>query len=67
MNGLTQGNISHIDVISCKSVLCEEKEVPYCFVPSKKDLRGASGTREPTSVVHIQSSKQYKELYEGSC
>ena len=59
-----QVNISHIDVISCiLSLVLEEKEVLYCFVPSRKNLRGAGGTRRPTSVVLIQS----KELYEDSC
>ena len=38
--------------------------MPFCFVPSRKDLRGAGGTRRPTNVVLIQSSKQHKELYE---
>ena len=48
------------------SLVLEEKEVLYCFVTSWKDLRGAGGTRRPTSVVLIQSSKHYKELYEDS-
>ena len=48
------------------SLVLEEKEVSYCFVPSQRDLRGAGVTRRPTSVVLIQSSKHYKELYEDS-
>ena len=58
------GDVSPIDVISHIPVFCEEKEVPYCYVPSRKDLGGAGGTKRPTSVVLIQSSDQYKELYE---
>ena len=47
-------------------LVLEKKQVLYCFVPSRKNLRGAGGTKRPTSVVLIQSSKHYKELYEDS-
>jgi len=58
------GDVSPIDVISHIPVFCEEKEVPYCYVPSRKDLGSAGGTKRPTSVVLIQTSDQYKDLYE---
>ena len=57
------GDVSPIDVISHIPVFCEDKEVPYCYVPSRKGLGAAGGTKRPTSVVLIQSSDQYKELY----
>lgn len=58
------GDVSPIDVISHIPVFCEEKGVPYCYVPSRKDLGAAGGTKRPTSVVLIQSNNQYKELYD---
>ena len=62
---IPQENISHIlmSFLASLSLVLEEKEVPYCFVLSWKDLGGAGGTRRPTSVALIQSSK---ELYEDS-
>ena len=58
------GDVSPVDVISHIPVFCEDKNVPYCYVPSRKDLGVAGGTKRPTSVVLIQSHEQYKELYD---
>jgi H/ACA ribonucleoprotein complex subunit 2 len=63
------GDISPIDVISHVSVFCEEKEIPYIYVPSRVDLGLASSTKRPTSVVLIQNKAGsafddlYNELY----
>jgi len=48
------GNITPIDVISHLPVLCEEKAIPFLFVPSKEDLGTAGGTKRPTSCVLIR-------------
>ena len=58
------GDVSPIDVISHIPVFCEEKGVPYCYVPSRKDLGAAALTKRPTSVVIIQLSEEYKKLYD---
>lgn len=58
------GDVSPIDVISHIPVLCEDKEVPYCYVPSRRDLGAASLTKRPTSVVLVKSDKEYQELYQ---
>ena len=58
------GDVSPIDVISHIPVYCEEKGIPYCYVPSRKELGCASGTQRPTSVVLVQTGKDYEELYQ---
>lgn len=58
------GDVSPIDVISHIPVFCEDKGIPYCYVPSRRDLGAASLTKRPTSVVMVQSSEDYKEAYE---
>ena len=58
------GDVSPIDVISHIPVFCEDKEVPYCYVPSRKDLGLAGGTQRPTSVVMVQSGKEYEDTYQ---
>ena len=60
------GDISPIDVISHIPVYCEDKGVPYCFVPSRKELGAACQTRRPTSVVMVQSAEDtlYQECYD---
>ena len=35
---LSSGDVSPIDVISHIPVFYEEKEVPYCYVPSRRQL-----------------------------
>lgn len=58
------GDVSPIDVISHIPVLCEDNEVPYCYVPSRRELGAASLTKRPTSVVMVKTEDEYKELYE---
>ena len=58
------GDVSPIDVITHIPVYCEEREVPYCFVPSRVDLGAAAGSKRPTSVVLIQPNKDYQKLYQ---
>lgn len=58
------GDVSPIDVISHIPVFCEEKGIPYCYVPSRKDLGAAALTKRPTSVVIVQSHEEYMKLYD---
>ena len=58
------GDVSPIDVITHIPVLCEDNEVPYCYVPSRRDLGAASLTKRPTSVVMVKTEDEYKELYD---
>ena len=60
------GDIFPIDVISHISSYCEDKDVPYIYVPSKHDLGAAASVKRPTSVVFVSSKKDFeeKELYE---
>lgn len=37
--------------------MCEEGEIPYCYVNSKSDLGAAAATKRPTSVVLIAPKK----------
>ncbi|KAI9145381.1 50S ribosomal protein L30e-like protein [Paraphysoderma sedebokerense] len=55
------GDISPIDVITHVPVMCEEADVPYCYVPSKEELGTAGSTKRPTSVVMIVSGKVEKD------
>lgn len=46
-------NISPLDVISHLPVMCEDREVPYIFVPSKEELGAAGLTKRPTSCMMV--------------
>eukprot|EP01135_Chromosphaera_perkinsii_P003582 Nk52_evm40s248 gene=Nk52_evmTU40s248 len=58
------GDISPIDVISHVPILCEDHDVPYCFVPSKEELGCAGATKRPTSCVMVKSHSDIKESYD---
>jgi len=52
--------------------LCEEKDVPYSYVPSKQELGSASGLNVPTSSIAIIDPgkakgkiEEFKKVIEG--
>jgi len=46
-------DVSPVDVISHIPIFCEEKGISYVYVPSRRDLGKASGTKRPTSVALV--------------
>ncbi|XP_014788722.1 H/ACA ribonucleoprotein complex subunit 2-like protein [Octopus bimaculoides] len=57
------GDISPIDIYSHIPIMCEDKEISYCYVPSKDDLGAACGTIRPVSLVMINKNEEYEDLY----
>ena len=55
------GDISPIDVISHLAGLCEEKDIPYIYVPSKAELGAAGATKRPTSCVMVVPGDKWEE------
>jgi large subunit ribosomal protein L7Ae len=43
-------------------IICDEKKVPYVYVPSKQDLGKASGIEVPTSSIAITEEGDAKKL-----
>jgi H/ACA ribonucleoprotein complex subunit 2 len=58
------GDVFPIDVMSHLPILLEEHNVPYLFVPSKRDLGAAACTKRPTSCVLVKDKKVDKELFD---
>ena len=56
------GDISPMDVISHVPVFCEDKEVPYIYVPTKEMIGVACMTKRPTSVVLLCPSNDSKYI-----
>jgi len=42
-------------------ILCEEKNIPYTYVPSKEELGNAAGLGVPTSAIAIVNPGREKE------
>lgn len=62
------GNITPIDVITHIPLMCEDRHIPYIFVPQKEELGLAGATKRPTSVVLVQQPKDksadYNDVYD---
>ena len=61
------GDISPIDVVTHLPIMCEDRDVPYYYVPSKHDLGAAACTKRPTSCILVNPTSlegEEKELYE---
>jgi H/ACA ribonucleoprotein complex subunit 2 len=56
------GDISPIDVVSHLPVMCEDRQIPYLYVPSKIDLGAAACTKRPTSCVLINPKDSFSEM-----
>ncbi len=58
------GDTTPIDVITHIPILCEEKNIPYVFVPSKSELGAASQTKRSSScvMVVVPSDWEHAEL-----
>lgn len=50
---LIAGDVYPVDVVAHLPLLCEEAEVPYCYVSRKADLGAAGLTKRPTSVAFV--------------
>jgi H/ACA ribonucleoprotein complex subunit 2 len=63
------GDISPIDVITHLPIMCEDRQIPYFYVPSKIDLGAAACTKRPTSCILISPKDSFgeKELFDKLC
>ncbi len=55
-------DVSPEEIVMHLPVLCEEKQVPYVFVPSKAELGRVSGIDVPTSSVAVIEEGDSKKL-----
>jgi large subunit ribosomal protein L7Ae len=46
-------DVSPEEILAHMPVLCEEKNIPYAYVPSKEELGNAAGMKVSTSAVAI--------------
>lgn len=56
------GDVFPIDVIAHIPIVCEEVNIPYCYVNHKSELGSAGLTNRPTSVVLVSDNKASDEL-----
>ena len=52
------------EILAHMPLLCEEKSVPYAYVPSRDDLGRAAGMNTPTASIAIVEEGEGKTLIE---
>jgi len=57
------GDTQPIEVMCHLPIVCEDRNVQYCYVPSKLSLGNAIGSTKPTCCVLIKKSTTEQELY----
>ncbi|XP_061659511.1 H/ACA ribonucleoprotein complex subunit 2-like protein [Syngnathoides biaculeatus] len=57
------GDTLPIDVYCHLPVMCEDRNLPYAYIPSKVDLGTSAGSRRPTCVIMIKPHEDYQEAY----
>ncbi|XP_051903175.1 H/ACA ribonucleoprotein complex subunit 2-like protein [Hippocampus zosterae] len=60
---LLAGDTLPIEVYCHLPVMCEDKNLPYAYVPSKVDLGASAGSKRPTCVILIKPHEDYQEAY----
>lgn len=58
------GDISPIEIMCHLPAVCEEKDIPYCYTPSRKDIGAAMGTMRGCIMVLVKEHDDYKDLYD---
>lgn len=53
-------DVSPPEILMHMPALCEERNVPYAYVPSKTELGNASGLEKPTAAVAIVDAAKAK-------
>ncbi|MCD6248417.1 MAG: 50S ribosomal protein L7ae [Hadesarchaea archaeon] len=58
-------DVDPAEIVAHLPPLCDEKEVPYIYVPDKRELGSAVGIDVPSSSVAIIESGEAKDLVES--
>lgn len=58
------GDTLPIDVYCHLPVMCEDRNLPYAYIPSKMDLGSSAGSKRPTCVILIKPHQDYQDAYD---
>jgi len=58
-------DVSPEEILAHMPLLCEEKNIPYTYVPSKEELGNAAGLGTSTSAVAVIDPGKEKDMIEN--
>ncbi|XP_063783965.1 H/ACA ribonucleoprotein complex subunit 2 [Pseudophryne corroboree] len=57
------GDTFPIEVYCHVPIMCEDRSIPYAYIPSKSDLGAAAGSKRPACVILIKPNSEYQDSY----
>ncbi|XP_029039573.1 H/ACA ribonucleoprotein complex subunit 2-like protein [Osmia bicornis bicornis] len=58
------GDVFPIEIMCHLPIVCEDKNIPYCYTPSRQDIGAAMGVKRGSLMVLIKEHSEYKDLYD---
>lgn len=58
------GDVYPVDIMCHLPAVCEEKDISYCFTPSRQDLGVAMGVKRGSITLMIRENSDYQELFD---
>lgn len=58
------GDVHPVEIMCHLPIVCEERNIPYCYTPSRQDIGTAMGVKRGSLMVLIKEHSDYKELYD---
>jgi len=58
------GDVTPVDVMVHMPVVCEDKQIPYIYTPSRMDLGAAMGVKRGCLMILVKEHDDIKELYD---
>lgn len=58
------GDVYPVDIVCHLPAVCEEKDIAYCYTPSRQDLGIAMGVKRGSIVLMIRENADYQDLYD---
>ena len=58
-------DVSPEEILAHMPILCEEKNIPYTYVPSKEELGNAAGLGTSTSAIAVINPGKDKDMVEN--
>merc|ERR1711911_351574 len=58
------GDVTPVDIMCHMPAVCEEKNIPYVYTPSRIELGRALGLKRTSLMVLVRPHGDYKDLYE---
>jgi len=58
-------DVSPEEILAHMPILCDEKKIPYTYVPSKQELGNAAGLGVPTAAIAVLNPGREKSAIEN--